>query len=63
MVDLPLFLMPFCVSSFSALVKGKGFFLIFSPHPWEIVLALALTALLAGAASIAKRIDPPSGVV
>src|SRR5690348_3823805 len=28
-----LFLMPFCVSSFSALVKGKGFVLIFSPRP------------------------------
>ena len=26
-----LFLMPFCVSSFSALVKGHGFILIFSP--------------------------------
>src|SRR5436853_5743670 len=27
-----LFLMPFCVSSFAALVTGKGFVLIFSPH-------------------------------
>ena len=27
-----LFLMPFCVSSFSALVKGHGFVLIFSPR-------------------------------
>src|SRR5437762_1145918 len=27
-----LFLMPFCVSSFAALVKGHGFILIFSPH-------------------------------
>jgi hypothetical protein len=26
-----LYLMPFCVSSFSALIKGKGFILIFSP--------------------------------
>ena len=29
-----LFLMPFCVSSFAALVKGRGFFLVFSPR-WE----------------------------
>src|SRR5712671_6289120 len=41
-----LFLMPFCVSSFSALVKGKGFFLIFSPHPGEIFLAVGLCLLL-----------------
>ena len=26
-----LFLMPFCVSSYSALIKGKGFILIFPP--------------------------------
>jgi hypothetical protein len=41
-----LFLMPFCVSSFAALVKGKGFILIFSPKPREILLALGLCALL-----------------
>jgi hypothetical protein len=29
-----LFLMPFCVSSFAALVKGRGFILIFPPS-WE----------------------------
>src|SRR5438874_5178566 len=36
-----LFLMPFCVSSFAALVKGRGFILIFSPNPAEIFLAIA----------------------
>src|SRR5271168_2069977 len=41
-----LFLMPFCVSSFSALVKGKGFVLIFSPNPVEILTAAGLCALL-----------------
>ncbi len=41
-----LFLMPFCVSSFAALVKGKGFILIFSPRPAEIVISAALCALL-----------------
>jgi hypothetical protein len=39
-----LFLMPFCVSSFAALVKGKGFILIFSPKPGENLLAVALCA-------------------
>lgn len=27
-----LFLMPFCVSSFAALIKDKGYVLIFAPH-------------------------------
>src|SRR4051794_36403778 len=35
-----LYLMPFFVSSFSALVKGRGFILVFSPNPEEILLAL-----------------------
>src|SRR3954452_14940306 len=34
-----LFLMPFCVSSFSALVKGKGFILVFSPKVADDVIA------------------------
>ena len=37
-----LFLMPFCVSSFSALVKDRGFILIFAPNMQENLLALAL---------------------
>src|SRR5215468_5905823 len=41
-----LFLMPFCVSSFAALVKGKGFVLIFSPQPFEVGIAVALCAVL-----------------
>ena len=39
-----LYMMPFCVSSFSALVKGKQFILVFSPKPAEILLALGLCA-------------------
>ena len=41
-----LFLMPFCVSSFAALVKDDGFILIFSPRWQELVLGAALCALL-----------------
>ena len=37
-----LFLMPFCVSSFAALVKGRGFVLIFSPRIEENVLAAGI---------------------
>jgi hypothetical protein len=39
-----LFLMPLCVSSFAALVKGRGFILIFSPRLGENLLALGLCA-------------------
>src|SRR5215468_4618518 len=50
-----LFLMPFCVSSFSALVKGKGFILIFSPKPMEIAVAVALCAGLCGVVLLLRR--------
>jgi len=50
-----LFMMPFCVSSFSALVKGKGFFLIFSPNIEEILIAVGLSALLCGTVVVLKR--------
>lgn len=38
---LRLFLMPFCVSSFSQLIKGKGFVLIFPSDLHENLVALA----------------------
>jgi hypothetical protein len=41
-----LFLMPFCVSSFAALVKGQGFILVFSPKPTEIGAAVGMCAAL-----------------
>jgi len=50
-----LFMMPFCVSSFSALVKGKGFFLIFSPNLDEILIAVGLCAVLCGTVALLKR--------
>jgi len=50
-----LFLMPFCVSSFAALVKGRGFVLIFSPKPAEILTAMGLCALLCGVVAVLKR--------
>ncbi len=39
-----LFLMPFCVSSFSALIKGQGYVLIVPSRPMELYLSLALCA-------------------
>jgi len=52
-----LFLMPFCVSSFSALVKGRDFILIFSPHPGETLTAVALCAAFCGSIAVIKRRD------
>jgi len=40
-----LFMMPFCVSSFSALIKDRGFVLIFSPVLKENLLALSACLL------------------
>ena len=50
-----LFLMPFCVSSFAALVKGKGFILIFSPRVEEVGIAVGLCALLCALVGVLKR--------
>ena len=50
-----LFLTPFCVSSFAALVKGRGFVLIFSPEPVEMLVALGICAGLAAAVLLARR--------
>ena len=38
---LRLFMMPFCVSSFSSLIKGRGFVLVFPPDVHEIAISLA----------------------
>jgi hypothetical protein len=37
-----LFLMPFCVSSFSALIKGQGYFLMVPSRPLELALSILL---------------------
>ncbi len=50
-----LFLIPFCVSSFAALVKDEGFVLIFSPDPGEIALSLGLCALFCAAVALGRR--------
>jgi hypothetical protein len=50
-----LFLMPFCVSSFSQLIKGRGFVLIFPPDMHEIAVAVVACALFAAVVVIARR--------
>ena len=60
---LRLFLMPFFVSSFAAMAKGKGFILIFSPRPGEILIAAACCFVLCCVALFLKRMNrwPPLG--
>ena len=53
-----LFLTPFCVSSFAALVKGRGFVLIFSPQWQEMAVAAGACAALGGLALLARRSVP-----
>jgi hypothetical protein len=40
-----LFLMPFCVSSFSALIKGQGYILVVPSRPLELCMSLLLCAI------------------
>ena len=51
---LRLFMMPFGVSSFAALVKDRGFFLIFSPRWEEMAVAVGICAFLGLAACLAR---------
>ncbi|HEY5753097.1 MAG TPA: hypothetical protein VIT21_08110 [Chthoniobacterales bacterium] len=54
-----LFLMPFCVSSFAALIKGHGFFLIFPPSWRENLLALGSCAAFCAFIFVVKRVQEP----
>jgi hypothetical protein len=53
-----LFLMPFCVSSFSQLIKGKGFVLVFPPDLHELVVALTACAAFVCFVLAIKRFAP-----
>jgi hypothetical protein len=48
-----LYVMPFCVSSFAALIKGRGFVLVFHPSLRDNLVPAALCALfVAGTAAM-----------
>ena len=51
-----LFLMPFCVSSFSQLIKGKGFVLVFPPSLHDNAVALAACAVFVGVVWMLRRV-------
>jgi len=50
-----LFLMPFCVSSFSALVKDAGYVLVFPPTVRENLIGVVLILLFVGVVSALQR--------
>jgi hypothetical protein len=52
---LRLFLMPFCVSSFSQLIKGRDFVLIFPPAPRELAMSLGACAAFVVAVWLLQR--------
>ncbi len=52
-----LFLMPFCVSSFSSLIKGQGFILVIPPRRSELAVSLATCAAFASSVYCLKRIS------
>lgn len=49
-----LFLMPFCVSSYSALIKDQGFILLFSPSWADNLFCLALCAAFVAAQRLTR---------
>jgi len=53
-----LYMMPFCVSSFAALIKGRGFVLVFDPSWAANAVAGAGCAAFVAAALLARRLVP-----
>jgi hypothetical protein len=51
-----LYMMPFCVSSFAALIKGHGFILVFDPVLSANVAALLACAGFVACAALARRL-------
>ena len=51
-----LFLMPFCVSSFSSLIKGRGFVLIVPPVTSQIVISVSSCVIFVLAVYLVKRL-------
>jgi predicted neutral ceramidase superfamily lipid hydrolase len=55
-----LFLMPFCVSSFSALIKGKGFWLIFPPSIDELLMSVGACVVFVLLVAVTKKFHFPT---
>lgn len=53
-----LFAMPFCVSSFSSLIKGRGYWLIAPPSLRHLVLSIAACAAFVAFVLVLRRLYP-----
>ena len=60
-----LFAMPFCVSSFSSLIKGQGFWLVIPPHLNQFLIAIGTCLFFVCAVSAVisyySRLRAPEG--
>ena len=54
-----LFAMPFCVSSFSSLIKGRGFVLVFPPGGVDLLVPVAACATFVLVVMALRRVVPP----
>lgn len=52
-----LYLMPFCVSSFSALIKGQGFIVFISPKMKETLVAASCCILFLSVVLVVKLVN------
>lgn len=53
-----MFLMPFCVSSFSSLIKGRGFILIAPPDAAGLAACVGACLLFVAFVALMKRLRP-----
>ena len=56
-----LYLMPLCVSSFSALIKGQGFVLVFSPKLAENLIAAGCCGIFVTAVLLLRKRNSTKG--
>jgi len=56
-----LFMMPFGVSSFSSLIKGRGFVLVFPPGGIDLAVPVVACVAFLCAVVIVKRLAPAAG--
>jgi hypothetical protein len=46
--------MPFCVSSFSSLIKGQGYMLVFPGRSWELGISVVCCVVFVAAILLVK---------
>jgi len=56
-----LYLFPFCVSSYSALIKGKGFILLFPTETRPLLIAIGVCSAFVLVSMVCKSLDQARG--